>query len=115
MTAIVSLYESFALELVGGNVAGVVLCDALPDVGTLLAGTERRGPCALPRARHPGSGGLRLDAPSVAELATRCGVDTICVWAPGRGEDVYTRDLCARVGDPDPRATWVWRLAPRSS
>ena len=43
MTAIVSLYESFALELVGGNVAGVVLCDALPDVGTLAVAARLDG------------------------------------------------------------------------
>src|SRR5262249_13192444 len=41
----------------------------------------------------------RLDAATGAELATRCGADTICVWGSGRGEDVYVRDLCARIGD----------------
>ena len=219
MTAIVSLYESFALEPFGGNVAGVVLCDALPDARTLL-GLARdlaapttgflvvdeqarngvahvrfftprqeidgcghvtlavaaclvaegvwtdgvRGGCiecaggSIPIRVSPEPGSplvelrysvkertpaaisatevgialgatrirndlpleivstglqhlivpvvapadlsaLRLNVPTVAELATRSGADTICVWASGREEDVYVRDLCARVGD----------------
>lgn len=218
MTAVVSLYESFAREPFGGNVAGVVLCDTLPDARTMLGlardlaapttgflvvdqrarngvahvrfftprqeidacghvtlavaaclveeGVWRRGEeacleCAggstpicvgsedgtpllelrqsvkgrtpalasatdlgialgathirgdlpleivstglqhliVPVRTAVDLGALRLDAPTIAELAARCDVETICLWAPGSGEDVFMRDLCARIGD----------------
>jgi PhzF family phenazine biosynthesis protein len=39
-----------------------------------------------------------LAAERIAELAERCAVDTICVWAPSGQNHVRMRDLCAGIG-----------------
>jgi PhzF family phenazine biosynthesis protein len=68
------------------------------DLPIAVAGTGLRH-LIVPLADRAALSEITVDGASIAALAKRALVDTICVWAPGSGRNHFrTRDLCAAIG-----------------
>jgi trans-2,3-dihydro-3-hydroxyanthranilate isomerase len=68
------------------------------DLPIAIAGTGLRH-LIVPLADSDAVREITIDRASIAALARRALVDTICVWAPGSERNHFrTRDLCAAIG-----------------
>jgi len=68
------------------------------DLPIAVAGTGLRH-LIVPLADRAALHEITVDGTSIAALAKRALVDTICVWAPGSERNHFrTRDLCAAIG-----------------